>query len=197
MATRILHTNLYTLIAIGLLAGLGGLAGSAVFTDTQNVDANTFNTGSVDISTVPTTALVTFSDMAPGDSVQPSAGIVVTNDSTTLELRYAITSTTTEDVLAAELNLTIREIDVTLPATPCDDFDGAIKYGPADIGSVAGIDVIGDPTQGSDTGDRVLATSASETLCFLVELPLSATGVESLTTTATLAFAAEQTQSNP
>ena len=125
-----------------------------------------------------------------------AAGVVVSNDGT-LELRYSITSTTTEDVLAAALDLTIREIDVTTPGVPCDDFDGTLRYGPADLGSVAGINVIGDPTQGAQAGDRVLAASATETLCFRVELPLSATGPEGTTTTATFTFDAEQTQSNP
>jgi hypothetical protein len=54
------------------------------------------------------------------------------------------------------------------------------------------------PTQGADTGDRTLAASADEDLCFNVELP-SATGnsFQGLTTTATFAFAAEQTANNP
>ncbi len=187
---------LAALLAIGVLSTVAGLAGYAVFTDTASVGSNTFTTGTITISTTPSTALVTFTDMAPGDSVQPSAGIVVTNDSTTLELRYAITSTTTEDVLAAALDLTIREIDVE-PTVACDAFDGTIRYGPADLGSTAGINVIGDPAQGSQAGDRVLAASATETLCFLVELPLAAAGPECVTTTATFAFAAEQTQGNP
>ena len=186
---------LLTLFAIGLLSTLATFAGFAVFTDTASVGSNTFTTGTVIISTTPTTTLVTFSDMAPGDSVQPSAGIVVSNDGT-LALRYAITSTTTEDVLAAELDLTIREIDVTVPATPCDNFDGAIRYGPADLGSTAGINVIGNPTQGSQAGDRVLAASATETLCFRVELLIGSTGPQGTTTTATFAFQAEQTKNN-
>ena len=187
---------LVTIFAIGVLSTVAGLAGSAVFTDTASVGSNTFNTDSITISTTPTTAFITFTNMAPGDSVQPSAGIVVSNDSTNLELRYAITSTTTEDVLAAALDLTIREID-TEATIACDDFTGAIRYGPADLGLAAGINVIGDPTQGADTGDRVLAAGTTETLCFLVELPLSATGPEGVTTTATLAFQAEQTVNNP
>ena len=192
MAKRIL----ITVTGIGLLSLLGGLAGLAVFTDQATIGANTFNTGSVTISTTPSTALVTFTDIAPGDSVQPSAGVVVSNNGT-VELRYAISSTTTEDVLAAALDLTVREIDVTVPATPCDDFDGAIRYGPADLGSIAGINLIGDSTQGADAGDRVLAASATETLCFRVELPLAATGPEGITTTATFTFDAEQTANNP
>lgn len=187
---------LITVAGIGLLATLGGLAGLAVFTDQATIDANTFTSGDIAISTTPTTALVTFSDMVPGDSVQPNAGVVVSNDGNN-ELRYAISSTTTEDVLAAALDLTVREIDVTVPATPCDDFDGAVLYGPADLGAIAGINLVGDSTQGADAGDRVLAASATETLCFLVELPLSATGPEGATTTATLTFDAEQTANNP
>jgi len=95
---------LVTLVAIGLLSMVGGLAGFAVFTDTASVGSNTFTTGTVDISTSPTTALVTFSNMAPGDSV--TNGITVTNAGS-LALRYAITSTTTENTLAAQLDQTI------------------------------------------------------------------------------------------
>ncbi len=188
---------LIAVTAIGGLSVLGGLAGLAVFTDTASVGGNTFTTGNITITTSPTSALITLADMAPGDSVQPSAGIVVTNGDALLELRYAITSTTTEDVLAAALDLTIREIDATVPATPCDDFDGAVIYTTGDLGSTAGIDVVGSPTQGADAGDRVLAASANETLCFRVELPLSATGPTGITTTATFDFQAEQTKNNP
>ncbi|MDZ4277861.1 MAG: TasA family protein [Dehalococcoidia bacterium] len=190
---------LLTLLAIGLLSLLAGLAGFAVFTDQATIPSNNFTTGSVDISTTPTTALVTFKGMVPGDAVQPTAGVVVSNDGT-LELRYAITSTADNADglgLNAALDLTIREIDVTLPATPCDNFDGAIRYGPADLGSVAGINVIGDPAQGAQAGDRVLAAGTTETLCFRVELPSSATGPSGAATTATFTFNAEQTVNNP
>src|SRR6185369_9580196 len=78
-------------LAIGVTAGFIGL-GSALFTDNKSVGANTFSTGTVIISTNPTTALVTFSNMAPGDAV--SAPITVSNDGT-LDLRYAISSTAT------------------------------------------------------------------------------------------------------
>ena len=188
---------LLTVSAIGVLSMLSGMAGIAVFTDTANVTGNTFTTGSIVITTSPTSALVTFTDMAPGDSVQPNAGIVVTNGDAALALRYAITSTTTEDVLAAALDLTIKTIDVTVPATPCDNFDGTTIYTTGDLGSTTGIDVVGNPAQGDQGTDRVLAASANETLCFRVELPLAATGPEGATTTATFAFQAEQTKNNP
>ena len=190
---------LLTLAAIGLLGSLGGLAGVALFTDQATIGANAFDTGSLAISTTPTTALVTLTGMVPGDAIQPSAGVVVSNDGD-MELRYSITSVADNGdglLLNAALDLTIREIDVTVPATPCDDFDGAILYAPADLGSVGGIDVIGDPAPGVQGGERVLAASTTETLCFRVELPGAATGPSGAATTAVLTFDAEQTVNNP
>ena len=190
---------LYTLLGIGTLSTLGGLAGFALFTDQATIGANAFDTGSITISTTPTTALVTLTGMVPGSAIQPDAGVVVSNDGT-MELRYSITSTADNaDTfnLNTALDLTIREIDVTVPATPCDDFDGAIIYPPDDLGTVAGINLIGSPAPGDDPGDRVLASLATETLCFRVELASAATGPSGAATTAVFTFDAEQTLNNP
>ena len=185
---------LLVLLVVGVVAASLGVASNAIWTDSQDVDANVFSTGTIDISTDPTTALVTFSNMAPGDEV--TNDITVTNAGS-LELRYAVTSDTTEDTLAAQLDLTIKT-GVTTCTNVGFGVDGTVIYGPGDLGSTTGTDVIGDPTQGDDTGDRTLAASADEDLCFNVELP-SATGnsFQGLTTTATFAFAAEQTANNP
>jgi len=185
---------LLVLLVVGVVAASLGVASNAIWTDSQDVDANVFSTGTIDISTDPTTALVTFSNMAPGDEV--TNDITVTNAGS-LELRYAVTSDTTEDTLAAQLDLTIKT-GVTTCTNVGFGVDGTIIYGPGNLGSTTGTDVIGDPTQGADTGDRTLAASADEDLCFNVELP-SATGnsFQGLTTTATFAFAAEQTANNP
>jgi predicted ribosomally synthesized peptide with SipW-like signal peptide len=183
-----------TIVVLALFATVISISVLAVFTDSQSVDSNTFTTGGVvDISTSPTTALVTFSGMMPGDEV--TNPITVSNDGTP-ELRYAVTSTTTEDVLAAELDLTIKS-GVTTCTNAGFDTDGSVVYATDDLGSMAGINVIGDPTQGAQAGDRTLAASANEVLCFNVALPLASTGPEDTTTTATFAFQAEQTQSNP
>jgi len=185
---------LATLVVVSLLASFAVFGSFAIFTDTQSVPNNTFSTGTLDISTNPTTALVTFSGMAPADQV--TNPITVTN-SGSLQLRYAVTSTTTENVLAGQLDLTIKT-GVTTCTNAGFDTDGTVIYGPGDLGSTAGTNVIGDPTQGADTGDRTLNASANEVLCFNVELP-SSTGntYQGLTTTATLNFQAEQTSSNP
>ncbi len=185
---------LATTAVLALSATVVSISVLAVFTDTQSVGNNTFSTSTaVDISTSPTTALVTFSGMMPGDEV--TNPITVSNAGTP-ELRYAVTSTTTEDVLAAELDLTIKS-GVTTCTNAGFDADGTVVYTTGDLGSTAGINVIGDPTQGADTGDRTLAGSGSEILCFNVALPLASTGPVDTTTTATFAFQAEQTQSNP
>ena len=186
---------LATLVVVSLLASFAVFGSFAIFTDTQSVPDNTFSTGTVDISTVPATELVTFSGMAPGDQV--TNPITVTNAGS-LELRYAVTSTTTVGTLAAQLDLTIKT-GVTLCTNAGFGASGTVIYGPGDLGSVAGTNVIGDPAQGDDPpGDRTLVASGGETLCFNVQLPSSTDYTfQGLNTTATLNFQAEQTSSNP
>jgi spore coat-associated protein N len=184
---------LVVLLLVGLVAASLGVASNAIWTDSQDVDANTFTTGSIDISTSPTSAVVTYTDMAPGDSTGGQT-LTVSNDGT-LELRYAVTMTadnTDGKGLYAELDLTIRE-----EGTDCTTFDGAVLYGPDAPFLLTG-NLIGDPTSGGDTGDRTLAASNSEVLCFKVDLPSDASNtVQDASTTAVFTFEAEQTDNNP
>ncbi|MCH7735209.1 MAG: hypothetical protein IH961_08345 [Chloroflexi bacterium] len=165
----------------------------AIFTDTETVGANTFTAGTIDISALPASAVVSFSDMAPGDE---SVGAVTVTNNGSLELRYSVTSTTTEDTLAAQLDMTIK-VAVSTCTTAGFDVDGVVLYGPSDLGSVAGLNVIGDPAPGVQGGERVQGASDFEALCIRVSLPI-ATGnaFQGLTTTATLNFSAEQTANN-
>lgn len=190
-----------------LKSGIGlGLAGAtlavtvtgAIFTDTASVGSNQFSTGDVEISTSVATDLVSFTSpkMVPGDSVVDT--VTVTNAGT-VEMRYAIASTTTEDTLAAQLDLVVWDeaaettVDGTCGTTP----PATTLYAAGDLGSVAGTNVVGDPAQGSQTGDQVLAAAATQQLCFKVLLPLSSDNTfENLSTTATFAFEAEQTANN-
>jgi len=183
-----------TVMVLALLATVLTLTALTLFTDTQSVPGNAFTTGTVDISTAPTSALVTFSGMAPGDQV--TNPITVTNAGT-LQLRYATTSTTTENTLAAQLDLTIKS-GVTTCTNAGFGVDGTVVYATGDLGNTSAINLIGNPAQGSQAGDRTLNASASEVLCFNVSLP-SSTGntFQALTSTATFAFQAEQTSSNP
>ena len=184
------------ILAIGVLSAGVRVATQALVTDTQSVTANTFSTGTLDLATSPTTALVTLSGMAPGSKI--TAPIQVSN-SGSLQLRYAVKSTTTEGVLAASLDLTVR--GPAAASTGCDDagfgtFGSGVLYGAADLGSTGGTNLIGDPAQGSQAGDRTLSAGANEYLCFQVALPISATGPQGVTSTATIDFVAEQTVNN-
>lgn len=182
--------------AVLTVAGIVALTTTslALFTETETVGANTFSVGTIDLTAAPTSAAITFSAMAPGDQV--TAALTITNAGT-LELRYAVTSTTTENVLAAQLDFRIK-VGVTTCTTAGFGTDGTVVYATGDLGSTTGINVIGDPTAGSQAGDRTLAASANEVLCMNVLLP-SASGntFQGVTTTASLAFAAEQTSNNP
>src|SRR4030042_5043489 len=93
------------LVVVSVGASFVVFGSFAIFTHSQSVPSNTFSTGTLDLSTNPTSALVTFSGMAPNDEV--TNPITVTNAGT-LQLRYAVTSTTTEDVLAGQLDVTIK-----------------------------------------------------------------------------------------
>lgn len=183
-------------LAFGLsLATVAVVVTGAIFTDSASVGSNTFSTGTVDITTSPTTALISFSGMAPGDTTTQSLSV---SNAGTLALRYAVSSTATNTdakALKDQLTLTLKTIDVTTPATPCNEFDGTQLY-TGDVDSTAG-KLVGDSAQGSQAGDRALSASTSETLCFRVTLP-STTGntFQNATTTATFTFDAEQTANN-
>jgi predicted ribosomally synthesized peptide with SipW-like signal peptide len=168
----------------------------AVFTDSDAVGANTFTAGTISLTTSPTTALITYSTMQPGDVVTNS--ITVTNAGNS-QLRYAISSSATNadsKALKDQLVLTVKTVDVTTPASPCNDFDGTQLY-TGDLDSTAG-KLVGDSTQGSQAGDRTLNSSANEILCFRASLPLaSGNTFQTATTTATFTFDSEQTANNP
>ncbi len=147
--------------------------------------------GSVDISTSPGSAILSFGGMAPGDSV--TRPLTVSNDGS-LPLLYSVMSTTSEDTLAAQLDMTIKT-NVTKCSDAGFDRDGEIVYGPGDLGSTAGLELVGDPALGPHPGDRVLEVSASETLCIQVSLPLgTGNAFQGLTTALTLLLIAEQSQ---
>jgi hypothetical protein len=169
------------------------LVTGAIFTSTASVGANTFTTGSVTLTTNPVTALATFANMAPGDQVTASVAV---NNTGSLQLRYAVTSTTTENVLASQLQLTVKS-GVTTCTNAAYAATGVIVYNALALGNTTAVNVVGDPTQGAQAGDRPLNGGASENLCFHVSLPLaSGNAFQALTTTATFAFVGEQTANN-
>ncbi len=183
--------KLYVLLLIvGVLAGAPWALTQAIWSDSQAVAGNTFSTGSIDISTSPTSALVTFSGMAPGDTV---TNPITVSNAGTLQLRYAIsTSISGSTTLSDGLTLRIKS-GVTTCTNAGFGTDGTSLYS----GSLTA-GAVGDAATGSQAGDRTLNASASEALCFQVELPTTTgNSLQSLSTTATFTFAAEQTANNP
>ena len=114
---------LVSLIAISALAGCVSLGGLSLFTENADNGANTFTSGSVDISTSPASAFITMDNMAPGDSVTDK---VTVTDGGTLEMRYAMTTATT-DVDGLHLDDALTLVIKTV-GTDCATFDGTQLY---------------------------------------------------------------------
>lgn len=181
-----------------MLAMVGIGAGSlslALFTDSASTDA-TFTAGTISLDPTDIASMsLSTGALLPGDVLTDD--VTITNDGTA-ELRYSasISSTNTDGLgLRSVLSLAVRQVDVTTPSTPCDDFDGAVVVASTTLDSGA---AFGNAAAGADSGDRTLAAASSETLCFRVSLPL-ATGnaYQGATTTTTFSFSAEQTANNP
>ena len=171
------------------LATIGAASFSlAIYTSTAAVGSNAFTSGTIVLGTNPATALLTAGAMMPGDTV--SGSLVVSNTGTG-QLRYAMTSSSTNTDakgLMNQINLTIKTL-----GTSCATFDGTALYS----GTLASA-AFGNPAQGAQAGDRTLNAGANETLCFQANLP-SSTGnaFQGATTTSTFTFSAEQTANNP
>ena len=181
--------RLTTLLVVSLASGSigAGALSLAVFTDSKAVAGNAFTTGTIVLGVSPASALLTSSNMMPGDTLP---GTLVVSNSGTGALRYAMTSASTNadaKGLMNQLTLTVKTL-----GTSCALFDGTSVY----AGALASA-LFGDPTQGAQAGDRTLAGAGSETLCFRATLPL-ATGnaYQNATTTTTFTFQAEQTANN-
>jgi hypothetical protein len=185
-----------SVLVLGALASVLTERTLALFSDSDGVGANAFTNSTINLTTNPTSALVTFAGMQPGDAV--TSAVVVTNGAGSAPLRYSVASsaTNTDNLgLKDQLVLTVKTIDVTVPATPCDNFDGTQLYS-GDLDSSAG-KIVGDSASGSHSGDRLLAASGAETLCFRVSEPTSTgNAFKNATTTATFTFDSEQTTNN-
>ena len=177
-------------LTIGLLAGsVVAVGGSlAIFTSTPTLGGNAFTTGTVILGLNPTTALLTSANMMPGDSI---AGSLVVSNTGTGQLRYAMTSSSTNTdakALMNQITLTVRTL-----GTSCAVFDGTSLYSGA-LSAAA----FGNIAQGAQAGDRTLNPAANETLCFQASLPVATgNGFQGATTTTTFTFSAEQTANNP
>ncbi len=185
VARRQRRRGIVALLAVMSALGIGSGAFSlALFTDTAD-STGAFTTGTVDITTNPAT-LFTLTGIVPGDSGE--ATLTVANGGTAT-LRYAMTSSS-DDADGKGLR---DQLELEIRSGACPSAASAL-FGPAAISGAA----FGDPSQGAQAGDRTLAASASEDLCFMWSLPLSTgNAYQDASTTTTFTFAAEQTANNP
>jgi hypothetical protein len=183
-----------------LIAATGATMSLALFTDQVAVAGNAFTAGTIVLGVNPASAILTSASMMPGDVVPAGVpGQVVTVSNTgTGQLRYSITGTST-DVDLKHLNtvliVTVRQPDVAGGAS-CALFTGVQLF--SGVVPTAGVNMVGDPTQGNQAGDRTLAAAANETLCFKASLPIgTANAFQGAASTYTFTFNAEQTANNP
>ena len=183
------RTILALLLVVGVMATFAA-AGSAIFTSTASVTANTFTTGTLTLTASPSTALITYTNMAPGDMV--TAPLTVA-DTGTLALRYAMTTTISAETggLGSQLVLEIRS-----GVTTCTN--GGFGGGTSVYSGTLASALFGSPAQGNQAGDRTLAGPGSEVLCFQARLPITTDNTfQGKAVTAQFNFAAEQTANNP
>src|SRR4051794_2545671 len=189
-----------TVVAAGSLA-IGTMFTGAIFTDQQS-DSSTFTTGTISLDAAKIAAMdLTTSAMMPGDTATSSVEVKNTGSA---QLRYAVSQTSTNadsKDLRSALNLTVKTADAGAgtdfgtDGDYCNDATGTTLRASAAMGASG--NVVGNPNQGSQAGDRALNGSASEVLCFYVALPLSTgNSAQGAATTTTFTFAAEQTANN-
>ncbi len=170
------------LMAASLATVGAGAMSLAVFTDSK-ASSGSWTTGTVILGVAPSTAF-TANGILPGDT---GSQTVAVSNSGTGALRYAMTSTSTNTDskgLAAQMTLTIKAGTCVSPTTTL--YTGALSAA-----------ALGNPAQGADTGDRAVASGATDSLCFTWSFPIaSGNAFQTATTTATFTFAAEQTANN-
>jgi len=192
LGSRARHLLLTATVALSVASVGAGAYTLAIFTSTATNGSNAFTVGTLGIGLAPASALISLAPMVPGD-VSPMGTLTVTNSGNST-LRYAMTtSATNADTkgLRDQMTLLVKTKDTN--TSGCTNFNGTQLYS----GTLAS-GAFGDPTVGSQAGDRTLAGSASEVLCFQATLPSATTiAFQGATTTATFTFSAEQTANNP
>lgn len=184
-------------MVVGVLSGFVQGGTVAYFTSSATSAGNQFTAGTLVISEAPSLALLNVSNLVPGDSF--GAPLTVSNAGS-LTLRYAVTSAadnTDGKGLRSALGLTIWT-DVSAANCTAKNYTGGTSvYGPGALGDDTGLSLIGNPAQGQHAGDRAMAPSTDEVLCFAVQLPSgTSTALQGASTSATFSFSAEQVSGN-
>jgi hypothetical protein len=181
-----------------IISATGATMSLALFTSSAAAANNQFTTGTIVIGINPAATILTAGVMMPGDSVPAGVpGQVVTVSNTgTGTFRYSVTGIATLAPLASQLTITIRQPDGNVGVS-CALFNGTVLNTITTVGTTT-TNLVGDPAQGNQGGDRTLVGGASEVLCFKASLPIGTLNTyQGTTTTMTFTFSAEQTANNP
>lgn len=198
MKSRTAQLRLRIAILLGLLLLLAGAAAASAASLTVPGGGRADHhgeSGSLEVGARRTLSIRS-GGLTPGQ-VERDRQVVVNGDSQ--PLRYSVSSASADDDhlgVRELLRVTIRTADLgSGPAGTCDRFDGPALYDGPLGADAAGF---GGAQMGAQSGDRVLAPGASETLCFEIRMPIE-TGNEyqGATTATTWTVVAEQEAGNP
>ena len=183
-----------------LIGTAGAMTSLAFFTSQVAVGGNAFSAGTIVLGVAPATAIFTSTNMMPGDVVPtgvPGEAVTVSNTGTAA-LRYAISGVSTDadaKHLNTQLLITVKQPDGNAGSS-CTLMTGNSLF--SAVVPTVGVNMVGDPTAGSQAGDRTLAAASDETLCFKASLPFgTANAFQGAASTYTFTFNAEQTANNP
>jgi len=168
---------------VGVLGGTPATETHAFYSTLVNSTANSFSAGTLNIGdNLAAGTTLSMANLVAGDSFDAQLDIA---NSGSLNLLYSMTSSVSgSGVLADTLQLTIR----AKTSNPCSARDGTSLY----AGSLASA-ALGDPSHGAQPGDRTVSAGNTDSLCFTVALPTSATStVAAQSLSATFVFLAEQ-----
>lgn len=181
----------FLIAGTALISVTGAFTSLAVFTSQEQVAGISFTSGTIVIGVNPGSALLTATAMMPGDTVN---GTEIVSNTGTAQLRYAIGGIATNadtKGLASQITITVRTL-----GTGCAAWDGTQLF--SGVVGYTATNMVGDPTQGDQAGDRTLNAGVNETLCFRATLPLATDNAyQGAATTMTFTFDAEQTANNP
>ena len=161
------------IVAIGIPVSLSqlGSTSDARFGASDQLGPNRLLAATLSIAPGSRTTELTVVGMTPGDEARGRLDLV--NDGS-LPLRYSMaltwaTDTSGGELLANELEIVIwRAVSCGgAPSTPGSIVTPTQSF--ADAGQL-----FGSPSPGQDRGDRLIPVDGSETLCYVVSLPLEA-----------------------
>ncbi len=179
------------IIALGVPLSLSqlGSTSDARFGASEQLGPNQLAAATLSVSPGRGTVNLTVVNMTPGDTARGRLDLV---NSGSLPLRYALsvsvgTSSPGSVLLADQLQIQIWE------ATTCGETPPTSQSVLTEERSLGQATVLfGDPETGQDPGDRFIDVGGSDTLCYLVSLPLGTpNGAQSQVVTQSLIVNAE------